>query len=1041
MKCPKCHFENPSGTRFCGNCASPLLQEKDIGPTETIQVPITELVSGTTFARRYQIIEDLGKGGMGRVYKVLDTEVREKMALKLLNPAIASDERTIERFRNELKLARTISHRNVCRMYDLGRDEGTYYITMEYISGEDLKSLIHRIGALPVGKAVSIARQVGEGLAEAHRLGVVHRDLKPQNIMIDREGNARIMDFGIARSLEAKGITGAGVMIGTPEYMSPEQVDGKDADQSSDIYSLGIVLYEMLTGRLPFEGDTPLSVAIKQKSEAPVNPKTINAQIPDELGRIILKCLEKPKEKRYQSADEFLAALARIEKDLPTTAQPLPLRKPLTSKQITVQFSLKKAVWPIAILIAVIILGFAVWKMIPHRAGPKRAIAVIGFTNRTGDQNLDYLQEAIPNLLITSLEQSGHFQVTSWERLKDLLRQSGRDAAAVSDEEAGFEVCRRAGIDALVLGSYIRAGETFATDVKVLDVANKQILRTASAKGDGVSSVLKTQIDEISRTISRGLGPVAAKIEITQPKIAELTTSSMEAYNYFLRGRDDYEKFYSADARKFLNKAVELDPTFAVAYLYLGKVAGELFDTKAQTEAYEMAKKYSAKASEKERLYIEAMYASVIERDSEKRLRLLGELVNQYPQEKQFHYDLGFAYEGRRRYQEALEEYERALALDPNFGFVINQAGYVYAETGNLEKAIQYFERYAAINPGQANPIDSIAELYFRMGRFDEAKAKYQEALEIRPDFTGSCRGLAYIYAIQENYQETKHWLEEVTIRSAARAEIAEGRWLQAYFDYFLGRWKESLAQYLDIRDQAEKAGSILIAAAIDWLMGYIYADRGEFDLARKAFLRYNDWGVQQSPSLRTYRMAERSYFIGWVDLKEGLMDEAGARLKEIESLLPKVESSVQPGMTMLYRLLEADVLLAENLVEKAMNAGEQIVLEKFPNMTTPRMTDYNIPFLKDVLARAYWKNGELDKAIAEYERLTTIDPKNQIRYLIHPLYHYRLGRVYEEKGEKEKAAGEYQKFLEYWKDADPTHPELADAQKRLDNLKPQINK
>ncbi len=170
-------------------------------------------------------------------------------------------------------------------------------------------------------------------------------------------------------------------------------------------------------------------------------------------------------------------------------------------------------------------------------------------------------------------------------------------------------------------------------------------------------------------------------------------------------------------------------------------------------------------------------------------------------------------------------------------------------------------------------------------------------------------------------------------------------------------------------------------------------------------------------------------------------MDEAGARLKEIESLLPKVESSVQPGMTMLYRLLEADVLLAENLVEKAMNAGEQIVLEKFPNMTTPRMTDYNIPFLKDVLARAYWKNGELDKAIAEYERLTTIDPKNQIRYLIHPLYHYRLGRVYEEKGEKEKAAGEYQKFLEYWKDADPTHPELADAQKRLDNLKPQINK
>jgi len=1035
MKCPKCHFENPSGTHYCGNCAASLPQDKEIAFTETIQVPIRELTAGTTFARRYQIIEDLGKGGMGRVYKVFDTEVREKMALKLLNPEIAGDERTIERFRNELKLARAISHRNVCRMYDLGREEGTYFITMEYIPGEDLKSLIHRIGALPVGKAVSIAKQVGEGLLEAHRLGVVHRDLKPQNVMIDREGNARIMDFGIARSLAARGITGAGVMIGTPEYMSPEQVDGKEADQRSDVYSLGIILFEMLTGHLPFEGDTPLSVAVKQKSERPPDPKSLNAQIPDELGRIILKCLEKPKEKRYQSADEVLADLSRIEKGLPTTSQTLPIRKTLTSKQITVQFSLKKALWPAVIIIAVIVGAIAAWKLLPHKAGPRRSIAVIGFKNQTGDQNLDYLQEAIPNLLITSLEQSGHFQVTSWERLKDLLRQSGRDASATGDEEAGFDVCRKSGIDALVLGSYIKAGETFATDVKILDVGTKQLLRTSSAKGDGVSSVLKTQIDEISRTISRGIGPVTAKIEIAQPKIVDLTTSSMDAYNYFLRGRDDYEKFYLADARKFLEKAVSLDPTFAVAYLYLGKTAGGIYDTKTQTEAYEMAMKYSERASEKERLYIEAGYASIVERNPEKRLRLLLELTNKYPQEKEFHSELGLVYQGREKYQEALEEYEKALALDPNFGYAINAAGYAYADIGEFEKAIQYLERYATANPGQANPIDSIAEIYFRMGKFEEAKRKYQEALEIRPDFSGSCLGLAYVFALEENYPEARRWLEESIARAPSPMENMEGYWLKAYYDYFLGRWDESLAECVSMKDRAEKAGSIPALASTHWLMGNLYSDRGEYNLAQQNFQTHIDLLIKRNPAYKNYYSAVQIFRSGWIDLKEGRVDGAKARLKEMEPLFFKVETDQK--VTLLYQLLEAEVFLAENHPEKAIETGEKMVPEDFPGMSIANMPSYNVPFLKDVLARAHWKKGELDNAIAEYERLTTINPKNQIRYLIHPLYHYRLGQVYEDKGEKAKAAAEYKKFLEYWKDADAKHPELADAKKRLAALKP----
>ncbi|MCJ7681551.1 MAG: serine/threonine protein kinase, partial [Candidatus Aminicenantes bacterium] len=311
MKCPACQYEHTADTRFCGQCGEPLqptVKKKSlVSKTGTLMTPLDDLMTGTTFSGRYQIIEELGKGGMGKVYKVFDTEIKEKIALKLLKPEIAADEQTITRFRNELKFARKIGHRNVCKMFDLNKSDETYFITMEYVSGEDLKSFISRVGRLPVAKAVTIAEQVCEGLVEAHHQGVIHRDLKPQNIMIDREGNAKIMDFGIARFIRAKGITNAGILIGTPEYLSPEQAETKDVDHRSDLYTLGIILYEMLTGTVPFDGETPLSVAMKHKTEKPINPRTLNPQIPEELSALILKCMEKDRNKRYQKTQELLS--------------------------------------------------------------------------------------------------------------------------------------------------------------------------------------------------------------------------------------------------------------------------------------------------------------------------------------------------------------------------------------------------------------------------------------------------------------------------------------------------------------------------------------------------------------------------------------------------------------------------------------------------------------------------------------------------------------------------------------------------------------
>ena len=987
----------------------------------------------------YKILEKLGSGGMGVVYKAEDSKLKRTVAIKFLPPELTRDEEVKNRFIHEAQAASALEHHNICNIHEIDETEdGQTFITMACYEGETLQDKIDR-GPLKVDDAIDIAIQIAQGLTKAHEKGIIHRDIKPSNIFITDDGIVKIIDFGLAKLTGRTILTKEGSTLGTVNYMSPEQIKGEEVDHRTDIWSLGVVLYEMITGRTPFKGDYDQAVVYSIINEEAELLTALRAGVPMELERIAQKTMTKNHDERFQHADEVLSELKIVRKKLETPAQAGP------SKVVVDEYRkrrFRKFALPVIILLF-FILGFFLVRLFLLEevliAEPK-PIAVISFENQTGDKAYDYLQKAIPNLLITNLEQSKYLRVTTWERMYDLLKQMGKEEVEIIDSDLGFELCRMDGIDAIVLGSFTKIGNMFATDVKLLDVATKQILRSANSKGKGEDSILETQIDELSHDISQGVGLSERKIKETQQRIADVTTTSMDAYNYFLRGREDYEKFYFEDARKFLEKAVKLDSTFATAYLYLARAYDAVWDDKASNEAYEKAKTFTEKATDKEKLYIEASYASVIERNPEKRFHILKKMADKYPKEKRVHYELASNYKDKNLHYEAIQEFNKALELDPNYGAAINLLAYLYTDMGHIEKAIEYFKRSASVSPGDANPIDSMGDLYFELGRLDEAMAKYKEALEVKPDFFGSYLKIGYLFALKEDYPETMKWLDQCIAISQSPGLKAEGLWWRGFYHQWLCRRDLALDEYNKVTDFAKASENEFLISTVDWLNGCIYYERGELELSQKHFKNWFDFRIEYYPKDVPYYTASYNFYLGLMDLKEGQIDSAMSRLVEIKSILPALEPpAIEPGnknlITFYYEILYAEKLLIEDSLEQVIAVCQKAKPLEIPSCSPYYIVVYNVLLPGDVSARAYFKNGELNKAIAEYERLIHLDPNNRGRLLIHPKYHYRLAKLYEEKGWSNRAIEQYERFLNIWKDADEDLPELRDAKKRLITL------
>jgi serine/threonine protein kinase/Tfp pilus assembly protein PilF len=688
VKCPKCHSENSETLKFCGECGTQLSSLKDIHPevTETIHTPIKELTTGSTFAGRYQVIEELGHGGMGRVYKVFDTDIKEKVALKLLKPEIASDRETIERFSNELKLARRIRHKNVCGMFDLGKAEGTNFITMEYVPGEDLKSFIHRSRQLTIGTAVTIAKQVCEGLEEAHRLGIIHRDLKPSNIIIDKDGNAKIMDFGIARSLKEKGITGPSVLIGTPEYMSPEQAEAKEVDHRSDIYSLGIILYEMATGRVPFEGDTALSIAMKQKGEIPKSPKKFNPNIPDDLSGVILKCLEKDRTKRYQSAAEVRSELEKIEKGIPTTERMLPKIKSATSKEITVTVKFRRWLVPVLAGLGIAAAAFILWRSFLHKPPDKFSIAVLPFADELSQDGRLELGESMAEEITGRLRSLKKFPVKSNSAV---IRFKGTNKSLKS---IGEEL----GVDYLITGK-VRAAKGEMEVYAELTEAKSENQIWDEHYPDQLSNIMGIQgriAEKIASSLLKALTPQDQEILRKQP------TSNADAYRLYVQGRQSWNTRNEAGylrAEECFKQAVAIDPNYAKAYAGLADVYSMLRKNKEARDAARTALGLDPRLAEAHAsLGCINLDLEFNVKSAEAEFKLALELDPEYPVA---HYWYGRLMNMRGRFDEAIVHLKRAIELDPTVPTTHENLGASLVFSGRYDEAITELNKAIAMDP------------------------------------------------------------------------------------------------------------------------------------------------------------------------------------------------------------------------------------------------------------------------------------------------------------------------------------------------------
>jgi eukaryotic-like serine/threonine-protein kinase len=797
--CPQCQSGNSDQAENCVVCDTPLPISYDDDNLATIlpgqatagvaPTPVVKPIG--QFGSRYQIISKLGSGGMGTVYKVNDLDLDRIVALKVVRPELTVDPQVMERFKQELLLARKISHKNILRIHDLGDHNGMKFISMAYVEGHDLSGTLKQEAPLAVDRAVRIARQLCAALEAAESEGVVHRDLKPQNILLDEAENVYVSDFGLAKSLESDlGMTFTGQYLGTPRYMSPEQGEGKPVDHRSDIYSLGLILFEMVTGDMPFHADSALQLLRQRVQQKPPNPKALNPQIPEYLSRIILKCLETDPASRYQHAKEIL-------NDLDAEAAPT------TTVQITLPLLSRRA-WLISCsaTLAIMLTGLLIPRVrqfifhggrrsaaaaLPSLASGKY-IAVIPFRVLGDQATLNYAAIGLVEALSAKFFQLEDVHTSSVSAVQN-LRQS----------DSLQEMAQQLGVNLLVSGTIQGSGEKLRIVVSLDDVVGGR--RMWTQEFSGIPQDLLTLEDQIYGQLVDALALKPSPAEMA--RASGHPTENIQAYDLYLRGqsamRGQLNEQNVQTAIGYYERAIKEDPTFALAYTGLADASLRMYRDKNDRlwadkalEVSQQAQRLNDTAPEVHFTLGSVYSATGKSAEAVSELRRALQLA---PKSDDGYRRLGDAYRALGQKQEAIAAYVKATELGPYYWFNWNALGSAHFRFGENQKALESFRRVAELEPNNASAYVNLGAVYFQEGKWADCIPVFQKSLELEKRvLTYSNLGTVYFYL--KRYDEAVTMFQKA-VEMSPDSEFYMGNLADAY------RWSGHAAEAKATYDKA----------------------------------------------------------------------------------------------------------------------------------------------------------------------------------------------------------------------------------------------